>query len=95
MLNLFDEFRDRLDRVMLKAFGHRIILWGYGYTGRFLSWYAEYYHSLTVDYIIEDNMPYSIPYEFPIFRSSLLEFEYKDVKDSIVWLAVKEDDNIL
>lgn len=37
MLKVFEEFKDRLDRVMLKAFGHRIVLWGYGYTGRFLS----------------------------------------------------------
>ncbi len=91
MLKVFEEFKDRLDRVMLKAFGHRIVLWGYGYTGRFLSWYAEYYHGLSVDYIIEDNLPASIPYEFPIFRSSLFDFDYKDVKDAVVWLAVPED----
>lgn len=59
MLKVFEEFRDKLDDVMLKAFGHRIVLWGYGYTGRFLAWYAEYYHGLTVDYIIEDNQPAS------------------------------------
>lgn len=28
MLKVFEEFKDRLDRVMLKAFGHRIVLWG-------------------------------------------------------------------
>ncbi len=92
MLKVFDEFRDKLDHVMLKAFGRRIVLWGYGYTGRFLAWYAEYYHGLMVDYIIEDNLPSSMPYEFPIFRSSLFDFDYRDVKDSIVWLAVREDD---
>ena len=92
MLNVFEEFRDKLDDVMLKAFGCRIVLWGYGYTGRFLAWYAEYYHGLTADYIIEDKMPASIPYEFPIFRSSLFDFDYKDVKDAVVWLAVDEDD---
>lgn len=95
MLKVFEEFRDRLDSVMLKAFGHRIVLWGYGYTGRFLSWYAEYYHGLTVDYIIEDNLPASIPYEFPIFRSSLFDFDYKDVKDAVMWLAVSEDKSVM
>lgn len=95
MLKIFDEFRDRLDRVMLQAFGRRIVLWGYGYTGRFLAWYAEYYHGLTVDYIIEDNLPSSIPYEFPVFRSSLFDFNYKDVKDAVVWLTVCEDDNVM
>lgn len=52
MLKIFNEFRSILDNVMLKAFGHRIVLWGYGYTGRFLEWYAEYYHGLKVDFII-------------------------------------------
>lgn len=95
MLKVFEEFRNRLDEVMLKAFGRRIVLWGYGYTGRFLAWYAEYYHGLTVDYIIEDNLPASIPYEFPIFRSSLFDFDYKDVKNAVVWLAVCEEKIIL
>ena len=29
MLKIFNEFRSILDDVMLKAFGHRIVLWGY------------------------------------------------------------------
>lgn len=95
MLQVFEEFRDKLDSIMLKAFGHRIVLWGYGYSGRFIAWYAEYYHSIKVDIIVEDKWQYGMPYEFPIFRSSVFDFDYKDVKDSIVWLAIPEDDIIL
>lgn len=94
MLQIFKEFRERLDSIMLNAFGHRIVLWGYGYTGRFLEWYSDYYHSLKVDYIIEDNWPLSMPYEFSLFRSSLFDFQYKDVKDAIVWLAIPETNDI-
>ncbi len=94
MLEIFDEFRERLDQVMLKAFGHRVVLWGYGYTGRFLAWYAEYYHSIQVDFIIEDNYGKGMPYEFPLFISSLFDFDYMGVKDAIVWLAIPEDEHI-
>ncbi len=27
MLQVFDEFREKLDSVMRKAFGHRVVLW--------------------------------------------------------------------
>ena len=40
MLKIFNEFRSILDDVMLKAFGHRIVLWGYGYTGRILGYWG-------------------------------------------------------
>jgi len=94
MLQVFDEFRQKLDEVMIKAFGHRIVLWGYGYTGRFIAWYAEYYHSIKVDFIIEDNWEHSMPYEFPLFRSSVFDFDYMDVKDAIVWLTIPKSEDI-
>lgn len=94
MLQVFDEFRKRLDSVIVKAFGRRIVLWGYGYTGRFIAWYAEYYHSIKVDFIIEDNWERSMPYEFPLFKSSLLDFDYKDVNNAVIWLAVPENEII-
>lgn len=67
VLRVLEEFRDKLDSIILKGFGHRIVLWGYGYSGRFIAWYAEYYHSIKVDYIVEDNWERSMPYEFPLF----------------------------
>lgn len=36
MLELFDEFRNALDNAMLCAMHSRIVLYGYGYTGKFL-----------------------------------------------------------
>ena len=95
MLQVFDKFREKLDAVMLKAFGHRVVLWGYGYTGRFLEWYAEYYHSIKVDFIITEDWSAGIPYNFPLFRNSLFDFNYMDVKNAIVWLATPINEMIL
>lgn len=94
MVKVLDEFRKRLDDVMIKAFGHRVVLFGYGYSGRFLEWYAEYYHSIKVDFIIKEGYAKDIPYEFPIFRDSLFEFNYMDVKNALVWLAIPEDEEV-
>ncbi len=92
MLEIFKEFREKLDDVMTKAFGHRIVLWGYGYTGQFLEWYAEYYHSLKMDFVITEEWSSVIPYKFPLFRNSIFDFNYMDVNNSMVWLAIPEDE---
>ncbi len=94
MLDIFSEFRKTLDDIMLQAMHNRIVLYGYGYTGRFLKWYAEYYHSIEVDYIVSLDMRRGQVYDQEIFRSSLFNFNYKDVKNSIVWLAEPIDQEI-
>ena len=94
MLKVFDEFREKLDHVMLKAFGKRVLLWGYGYTGRFLEWYADYYHSIKMDYIITEDWSSGVPYNFPLFRDSLFDFDYMDVKNAVVWLAIPEETSV-
>ena len=38
MLKVFEEFREKLDEIIIKCFGHRIVLYGYGYSERFLEW---------------------------------------------------------
>lgn len=91
MLECFDEFREKLDKIMIKAFGHRIVLYGYGRTGRFLEWYADYYHSIKPDFIITSDWSNAMPYSLPYFRDSLFEFNYMDVKNAIVWLALPGD----
>lgn len=90
MLDQFVEFRRMLDEVMILSFGQRIVLYGYGRSGRFIQWYAEYYHSLKVDYIITEDWSSAVPYEFPLFRNTLLDFDYKDVNNALIWLAVPD-----
>lgn len=94
MLKILDEFRKTLDDIMLKAIHKRIVLYGYGYTGRFLKWYAKYYHSIEVDYIITTDTSFGRAYDMELFQSSLLEFDYKDVRDAVIWLAEPKDEKI-
>ena len=92
MLKLFDKFREILDDIMLQAMHKRVVLYGYGYTGRFLRWYADYYHSIKVDYVVSMDMARGQAYDLEIFRKSLFDFHYKDVKDAIIWLAEPVDE---
>ncbi len=94
MLKCLDEFREKLDDTMHKCMDKRIVLYGYGYSGKFVAWYAEYYHSIQVDYIITQDMSSAIPYEFPLYRDTLFDFGYKDVKEAIVWLCLPETEEI-
>lgn len=91
MLECLNKFRKQLDENMIRAFGRRVILYGYGRTGRFLEWYADYYHSIKPDYIITSDWSNAMPYSLPYFRDSLFDFNYADVKNAIVWLALPAD----
>lgn len=95
MLKILDDFRKILDDLMLKAMHKRVVLYGYGYTGRFLKWYAMYYHSIAVDYVVSMDMSRGQAYDQEVFRKSLFHFHYKDVKDAIVWLAEPADKEVL
>ena len=88
MLELLDEFRSRLDEIMLMCMKKRVLIYGYeSYTGRFLKWYSKYYHGIDVDWLVSEDMSTGHGYEMEIFRPSVLEFGYKDVKDAVIWLA--------
>lgn len=88
MLDLFDEFRSILDENMLKCMNKRVLIYGYeSYTGRFLKWYSKYYHGIDVDWLVSEDMSTGHGYEIEIFRPSVLDFGYKDVKDAVIWLA--------
>ena len=94
MLKCLDAFRKILDDMMLEAMHKRIILYGYGYTGRFLKWYAQYYHSINVDYIITLDPSFSRPYDQELFQKTLFHFDYKDTADAVVWLAEPLDEEM-
>lgn len=85
---IFSQFRNCLDELMLPAMHRRVLLYGYeSYTGRFIKWYAEYYHSIKIDYLVSTDMTGSRGYDQEIFRPSILNFDYRDVKDAVIWLA--------
>lgn len=94
MLKCLDEFRKILDDMMLEAMHKRVVLYGYGYAGRFLKWYAQYYHSIAVDYIITLDTSFSRPYDQELFQATLFNFNYKDVENAVVWLAEPLNDEL-
>ena len=94
MLKILNEFRKKLDDIMVQAIHKRVVLYGYGYTGRFLSWYAKYYHSIEIDYIITLDTSFSRPYDQELFQKTLLDFNYKDADNAIIWLAEPMDEEI-
>lgn len=88
MLSIFNEFRKVLDDIMLRAMHSRVLLYGYeSYTGRFVKWYAEYYHSINIDYLVSTDMSRGRAYDFEVFRPSVLDFGYKDVNEAIIWVV--------
>ncbi len=88
MLSVLDEFRKKLSDTMISCMDKRIILYGYGYTGRFLRWYASYYHSLEMDYVITEDWLSKGPFDQELFRPTFFNFDYKDSKKCVIWLAV-------
>ncbi len=79
---------------MHRCMDKRIVLYGYGYSEKFIGWYGEYYHSIKPAYFITQDRSSNIPYEFELYRESLVDFGYKDVKDVVVWLCVPETEEI-
>lgn len=88
MLKQLEEFRNLLDETMLKAMHKSVLLYGYeSYTGRFIKWYAEYYHNIKIDWLVSTDMSRGRAYDTEIFRPSILEFDYQNVKDAFIWVV--------
>ena len=94
-LEVLQEFRDKLDNIMLKAMHKSVLLYGYeSYTGRFIKWYAEYYHNIKIDYLVSTDMSRSRAYDMEIFRPSILDFDYRDVRNAVIWVVEPMTDNL-
>ena len=88
MLSVLQHFRDQLDKIMLQCMHSSILLYGYeSYTGRFIKWYAEYYHSIKINWLVSTDMSRGRAYDQEIFRPSILDFDYKDVRNAVIWVA--------
>lgn len=88
MLPILEEFRSKLDDMVLYAMHSSVVLYGYeSYTGRFIKWYAEYYHNIKIDYLVSTDMGRGRAYDQEIFRPSVIDFNYRDVRQAIVWVT--------
>ncbi len=86
MLSILEEFRRTLDDIMLKAMHSSVLLYGYeSYTGRFIKWYAKYYHNIEIDYLVSTDMSRGRAYDTEIFRPSVIDFNYKNVRQAVIW----------
>ena len=95
MLTILEEFREILDEIMLKAMHSSVLLYGYeSYTGRFIKWYAEYYHNIKIDYLVSTDMGRGRAYDQEIFRPSIINFNYKNVRQAIIWVAEPMTDDL-
>lgn len=86
---MFSALENKIMEVLPMLNGKKIIIWGYGKSGRFLEWFLKEKCRLTVDYIIDDSV--SI-YGKPIDRSFLLD--YLDVNDIMILLALIDVENV-
>lgn len=88
MLSVLNELRKILDDIMLQAMHSSILLYGYeSYTGRFVKWYAKYYHNIKIDYLVSTDMTRGRAYDSEIFRPSVIDFNYKNVRQAVIWVT--------
>ncbi len=88
MLLAFEGFREVLDAVIVKSLHKQVIIIDYDcLTGRFIRWYASYYHNLTVDYLIDDSQKRGSGHELGLYTTKLFEYNYRNVDQMIIWLT--------
>lgn len=96
MLDKLVEFRELLDSTMIKDIHRRIVLFGYdSYTGRFIKWYAKYYHNIEIDFLIQLNNERGVSHEQEVFTREVLGYNYKDVADAVIWFCVPLDEDYI
>lgn len=95
MLPILGEFRECLDNIMIQSIHSSILLYGYeSYTGRFIKWYAEYYHSIKIDYLVSTDMSRGRAYDSEIFRPSVIDFNYRNVRQAVIWVTEPMTQNL-
>ncbi len=94
MLKQLSEIRYVLDEVMCDCVGKRIVLYGNGRTGRFLKWYAKYYHNIDIAYTIRIDDHPGRSYEQELYGPMLFKFGYQDVSNAIIWVSEIMDDEL-
>lgn len=95
MLEHLQQFRELIDSIMIQDIHKRIVIFGYdSYTGRFIRWYAKYYHNIDVDYLIALGYQRGVSHEQIIYTRELLLFDYKDVNNAVIWFCTPITEDI-
>lgn len=86
---MFSEFENRVMETLPILKEKKIILWGYGKSGRFLEWFLEEKCHLMVDYIIDDSISV---FGKAIDRSCLLD--YLEADNVMILLALPDVEKV-
>lgn len=85
---LFNKLEDKIDLLLKRMNGKTIILWGYGYSGRFFEFILGR-SCKRIDYYLDNNIDFPSKYE--VYTTSILG--ELDPKKCFLVVAFKEDDN--
>lgn len=98
MLQQLFEFREKLDEIIIGDIHRRITLYGYdNYTGRFIKWYAQYYHNKKVDYLIKMSHQRGVSHEQEVYTEEVFTYGYQDIENTVIWvcLPLKDCANVI
>ena len=70
MSGLWTEFDKRMDEAFRQSNGKKVVVWGYGASGKFLAHYFRRKNRI-IDVIIDDNA--NFPFEMHVFQSVILD----------------------
>lgn len=86
-MDLWNEMDNRIERSIKNSNGKNIVIWGYGYSGKFIEhWFKR--RNKKVEFFIDDNK--DIPYQMKVFTSSILS--ELDPKNYFIICCFNKDD---
>lgn len=89
MLQQLFEFREKLDEIIIGDIHRRITLCGYdNFTGRFIKWYAQYYHNKKVDYLIQMSHQRGVSHEQEVYTEEVFTYGYQDIENTVIWMCL-------
>ena len=85
-----------LDDVMCECIHRPVTLYGNGRSGRFIKWYAKYYHNIDIAFYITDlRFPTTNnSYEAELFQREVFDYNYKNILSTVVWVTEPMDEEM-
>ena len=96
MLEQLNGFNRILDDVMCECIHRPVTLYGNGRSGRFIKWYAKYYHNIDIAFYITDlRFPTTNnSYEAELFQREVFDYNYKNILSTVVWVTEPMDEEM-
>lgn len=96
MLEQLNGLNRILDDVMCKCIHRPVTLYGNGRSGRFIKWYAKYYHNIDIAFYITDLYfpTTNNSYEAELFQKEVFDYNYKNILSTVVWVTEPMDEEM-